>query len=103
MLKFLLLWTFIIVLIILFSEFVKFIMARFLFSEKTIDDLIHIVSINKKSDSIEYLLRSKIFKVKWLQKHSEIICLDCGMDKNTRKICEIFSRKHDFISLYSIK
>lgn len=52
-------------------------------------------------EEAEYILRNTITRVKWLEFNSNqsIICLDCGMDAETRKICEAICEDYEFMKI----
>ncbi|MDR0738703.1 MAG: hypothetical protein LBF33_00940 [Oscillospiraceae bacterium] len=60
-----------------------------------------LIPLKKHEEKIEYLLRSAVSKLKWLgiNNNQKIICLDYGTDKETKKICEIFKKRYDFIEI----
>ena len=60
-----------------------------------------IVPICGHNEEAEYLLRSAAARVKWADNGRErrVICLDCGMDLETRMICE--KLVHSFMGLWS--
>lgn len=57
-------------------------------------------------EAIEMTLRSLVAKARWFggeKKPQRVVCLDLGMDTETRKICKIFSEEHEFIELHSLQ
>ncbi|MGN1043280.1 MAG: hypothetical protein ACI4PR_00550 [Acutalibacteraceae bacterium] len=54
------------------------------------------VPINGHKEDIEFIIRNIILELKKAHKiyTSKIIFIDCGMDKETRKICEIFCKNY---------
>ncbi len=50
-------------------------------------------------DDIEMMLRKKANEILWNDKNQNIICLDCGMDEETKKICKLMSNDYKFIYL----
>ncbi len=68
---------------------------------KSENGIILIEPIFQKQEDAEYLLRSAAQKVKWMGKYApdRVICLDCNMDSETRKLCEMVCREYPFIEL----
>lgn len=57
-------------------------------------------------EAIEMTLRGLVTDAKCLGgggKTQRVICLDLGLDAETRKICKIFSEEYDFIELHSLQ
>lgn len=57
-------------------------------------------------EAIEMTLRGLVADAKWLGgggKPQRVICLDLGLDAETRKICKIFSEEYNFIELHSLQ
>ena len=50
-------------------------------------------------EDIEFVLRKAINDVKWGNKYKNIICLDYGMDEETKKICRLMSKDYNFINI----
>ena len=63
-----------------------------------------IVPIEGHNERAEFLLRSAIAKIRWMSpiEKTHLICLDCGMDEETRKICRLICEDYDFIDLYNV-
>lgn len=63
-----------------------------------------IVPISGHDDEAEFLLRSAAMRVKWMPKicKRKVICLDCGMDAETRQICKIISKDYPFMEIHDI-
>lgn len=53
------------------------------------------------AQDIEYTLRSCAAKVRWMGKVRpyKVICLDKGMDKTTRKVCETICSEYEFMTV----
>lgn len=64
-------------------------------------EFVTVVPIKGHCEQAEQLLRGAAAKLKWLAngKQQQIICLDCGMDKETRDICELVCRDYGFIKI----
>ncbi len=56
-------------------------------------------------EDIEMVLRNAMSSSHWMSNKGEqrIICLDLGVDEETRDICEIFHEEHDLIEFYSLE
>ncbi len=63
-----------------------------------------IIPIKGHNERAEFLLRSAVAKIKWLTpfEKSHLICLDCGMDEETKKICNLICNDYDFMDLYNV-
>ena len=64
-----------------------------------------VVPMKGHNEEAELTLRNAISKVKWFSfnKTKKIICLDLGMDEETRQICNIFCYEYNFIKIYTIE
>ncbi len=63
-----------------------------------------VVPIKGHNERAEFLLRSAIAKIKWMSpiEKAHLICLDCGMDEETKQICKLICEDYDFIDLYDV-
>lgn len=70
---------------------------------KNENGIILIEPIFEKQEDAEFLLRNAAQRVKWMGKYGpdKIICLDCNMDSETKKLCQMVCRDFPFIELYS--
>lgn len=77
--------------------------SYYLFKYKKDNTVMFVTPIGKECEDAEYLLRSAAAKVKWVSrgKNDYVICLDCKMDDNTRKICENICKEYGFAKLVS--
>lgn len=68
-------------------------------------NIITLLPIYGHVEDIEMLLRSaKYDEINFDSKNNRhIMCLDLGMDDETRRICEIFSQENENIDLCSLK
>lgn len=73
----------------------------FLLRSKKDGTVIFVTPIGKNCENAEFLLRSAAARVKWLSrgKNDCVICLDCDMDDETKKICEKISNDYGFIKI----
>ncbi len=80
-------------------------LTYFLFRNKKDNTIMFITPIKGKCENAEHLLRSAAAKVKWVSrgKHDYVICLDCDMDDETKKICENICNEYGFAKLLSKK
>lgn len=64
-------------------------------------EIILIEPICQKQEDAEYLLRSAAQRVKWMGKNApdRVICLDCNMDEETKKLCKLVCRDYPFIEM----
>lgn len=66
-------------------------------------EIIIVIPFNGHNEDAEMILRNAISDAKWLSSMSnrKIVCLDLGMDNETKKICEIISEEQDLVEIYS--
>lgn len=62
-----------------------------------------IVPIYGHDEDVEIHLRSLIAAIRWSDscKIEQLICLDCGMDNETRIICDRLHNEYDFLQIYT--
>lgn len=60
-----------------------------------------VAPVSGKCENAEYILRSAAAKVKWISRGRNdcVICLDCGMDDETKRICQKICRDYGFAKL----
>ncbi len=77
--------------------------VRFFTKSDNDREILLIEPIYQKQEDAEYILRSAAQRVKWMGKNGpdRVICIDCNMDSETRKMCEIVQRDYPFIELYT--
>ena len=77
----------------------------FVLRPKGEDTAMTIVPICGHNEEAEYLLRSAAARVKWADNGRErrVICLDCGMDLETRMICEKLVHSYGFMELCTME
>lgn len=79
------------------SDIIDYLIYNF-FDEKSdfYSEKIFYIPINGHKEDIEFIIRNIILELKKAHKiyTSKIIFVDCGMDKETRKICEILCKRH---------
>lgn len=53
------------------------------------------------NEEAEYILRSAIARMRWMNgsEEKEILCIDNGMDPETRKICEILAQRYPIVHI----
>ena len=76
-----------------------------IFTKSSYDrEIILIEPICKKQEDAEYLLRSAAQRVKWMGKNApdRVICLDCNMDEETKKLCQIVCKDYPFIEMCTL-
>ena len=85
-------------------EIIKSIIIRITSPKNYMENSTIVIPVKQHNEEIEFLLRRAIYKVLWdnPRKNTNIICLDCGMDYETRKICELMCKDYEFIKLYDI-
>lgn len=75
----------------------------YLFRCKCDNSIMFVTPIDGKCDEAEMILRSAASKVKWISrgKYDYVICLDCDMDEETKKVCENICEEYGFAKLMS--
>lgn len=76
------------------------------FNKNDIDsNAILLIPICGHNEEIEMILRNAISNAKWLSSMSnqKIVCLDLGMDAETKRICEIICEECELVEIYSLK
>lgn len=65
------------------------------------NDVMIIVPICGHNEEAELLLRSAAARAKWLggQSRQKVICLDCGMDEETKEICDLICTDYYFMEV----
>ena len=62
--------------------------------------LLLIMTLKGHDEKAEFTLRSAIERMRWLGNGEvRLICVDCGMDRETRTVCELLSLDLPSISL----
>ena len=76
-------------------------LTLFIFREKGNNSVMFVTPVKGKCENAEYLLRSAVSKVRWISrgKHDYVICLDCEMDEETKRICEKICSDYGFAKL----
>ena len=80
----------------------------FIFSGlKTLKDqfsIFIIIPVKGHQENMEYLIRNAVAQLKWTSHscESKVICLDLGMDDETKKICEIFCSDYSCLELRKV-
>lgn len=80
-------------------------LAYYLFRYKKDNTVMFVTPLNGKCENAEFMLRSAAAKVKWVSrgKNDYVICLDCDMDEETKKMCENICSEYGFARLISKK
>ncbi len=77
-------------------------MAAFqLLRTKGENDIMIIVPVYGHNEEAELLLRSAAARIKWTGGMSQqrVVCLDCGMDEETKEICDTISKDYSFMDV----
>ncbi len=83
-----------------FVELIRFLIFR-LYKSKSDHTVMLITPAKNKQEDIEFILRSCVAKVRWMG-HSApelVVCLDKGMDIETKSICKKVCDEYDFMSI----
>ena len=64
-----------------------------------------VVPIGMQKEEAEGILRSAILRLRWLGvgEPGEILCVDCGMDAETREICEAVCLEYPFVQILKVE
>ncbi len=73
----------------------------FFMRSKKDKDVIMVVPIYGHDEEAEIVLRHAAAHVKWVSggRFKKVVCLDCGMDEETKKICKTVCRDYDFMEM----
>ena len=76
-----------------------------LFKTKSNTDSLTVIPMHGHNEEAEYVLRNTISNVSWVKGSGtkRIICLDVGMDEETRQICDILSNEYDYVDVCTIE
>lgn len=60
-----------------------------------------LLTFHGHEEEAEMALRAAVQRLKWMggREEKQVLCLDCGMDEETRRICEAMAREYDIIEL----
>ena len=80
-------------------------LSYYLFRYKKDNTVMFVTPLSGRCEDAEFMLRSAVAKVKWVSrgKNDFVICLDCDMDEETKRICEKICSDYGFIKLISKK
>ena len=73
----------------------------FLFRSRKNNTVMFVAPISGKCENAEYILRSAAARVKWISRGRNdcVICLDFGMDGETKRICQKICSDYGFAKL----
>lgn len=79
--------------------------SLFLFRYKKDNTVMFVTPVNGRCEDAEFMLRSAVSKVKWVShgKNDYVICLNCDMDDETKKVCENICKDYGFARIVSKK
>lgn len=82
------------------AEVARVIVLFFMRSKKD-KDVILVVPISGHDEEAEIVLRHAAARVKWVSggRFRKVVCLDCGMDEETKKICSLVCGDYDFMEM----
>lgn len=82
------------------TDLIRFVVLSSLKSKDTFDSTT-VIPIKGHDEQAEFSLRSAAAKIKWSYSAGDqrLICLDCGMDEETKKICELICSDYEFMDL----
>lgn len=87
----------IILILIILKIFIKNLVNASNYTENPADSVF--ISLKGHKDDIEFMLRNAVNDIKWKNKNKNIVCLDYGMDSETKKICSLMCKDYEFIYL----
>ncbi len=66
-------------------------------------EIILIEPICRHQENAEFLLRNAAWKVMWMGRFApdKVICLDCNMDKETKRLCNLVCKEYPFMQIYT--
>lgn len=81
-------------------EIARILILSFL-NVKNKSDAVIVIPIREHDEEAELLLRSAVTRARWLEfnMNQNIICLDCGMDSETRRICQTICEDYEFMRI----
>ena len=66
-----------------------------LLKTKNQGELYLVLSVKGHDEEVEISLRSALERVKWMRgSEVRLLCVDCGMDEETRRICDIMAEEY---------
>ena len=83
------------------SEIIRLIVLRFVSHNVKEDCSYILIPMKGKCDDAEVRIRAAAVSVRWVSKGcaKSVICLDCGLDEQSRKICEKTACDYTFVSV----
>ena len=80
-------------------------LAQLVLRTKGDNNAMMIVPISGHNEEAELLLRSAAARIQWQQGRQlqQVICLDCGMDEETREVCTRISEDYPFMEVCSVQ
>lgn len=68
-------------------------------------EIILIKPISAHQENAELLLRNAAWKVMWMGRFApdKVICLDCDMDNETKKMCRLVCKEYPFMNICTKK
>lgn len=82
------------------AEVARVVVLFFMRSKKD-KEVILVVPISGHDEEAELVLRHAAARVKWISggRFRKVVCLDCGMDEETRKICSLVCSDYHFMEM----
>ena len=72
-----------------------------LFARKDDCTVMYITHIKPDCENVEMVLRGALAKRRWLSGGESVVCLDCRVDEQTRRVCESVCREYGCAKLIS--
>lgn len=76
-----------------------------LFQPRKEEKLTVVVCVRGNDPKVEYRLRSAIERMRWMRYRGkkELLCVDCGMDAETKAACLTFIRTYPCVTLCGVR
>lgn len=86
--------------LLLVTELMRIVVLKIL-SPGAKETTVLVVPVGGGREDVEFLLRSAAHRVKWMggRDDKRVVCLDCGMDDETRCICRMLCGEYAFMSV----
>jgi len=80
-------------------------LIMWLYKPRHAEKITIIVPIEGHEEEAELILKSAVEKMRWMggQGKKQLICVDCGMDDETREICTIICNRYPFVEICNVQ
>ncbi len=82
------------------AEAVRLLLNALLHTKKS-GRVVFVLAFHGHDEEAEFALRGAVQKLKWMggRDFKQVLCLDCGMDEETRQVCEKMAEEYACISI----